>query len=116
MFQETDEAKKTDNYQLALAAYKRAGRFCNDHIKELGHKGSVELVDALQLQSTVHVNAAIVHATMGHSQAAVSECKVAIKVYPGNMKVHLQLQHLHQHLLFGIGYWTLDIGHWTLDI
>ena len=87
---DTSKAKRDDNYQLALSAYKKAGAFCNDHIKELGHKGSKELVAALELKSTCHTNSAVVHMAMNNLQKAISECKIAIKIYPGNMKVGRQ--------------------------
>ena len=66
--------------------YKRGGKFCNDAIKILGHAGSKELTEMMQLNSTLHTNSAVVHMAMGNLQTAVSECKVAIKIFSGNMK------------------------------
>ena len=80
-------AKREDNMDLALKAYKRGSKFCNDAIKALGHQGSAELVELLSLSSTLHTNSAVVHMARGNLQTAVSECKVAIKIYAGNIKV-----------------------------
>ncbi len=85
--EKANKKKRDENMELALNAYKRAGKFCNDAIKELGHKGSLELAELMQLKSTCHTNSAVVHMAQGNLQAAVSECKVAIRVFSGNMKV-----------------------------
>eukprot|EP00750_Incisomonas_marina_P014980 INCI18044.2.p1 GENE.INCI18044.2~~INCI18044.2.p1 ORF type:complete len:465 (+),score=100.41 INCI18044.2:70-1464(+) len=81
-------AKREDNMDLALKAYKRGSKFCNDAIKALGHQGSAELVELLSLSSTLHTNSAVVHMARGNLQTAVSECKVAIKIYAGNIKAY----------------------------
>jgi len=84
---DTVKAKKDDNMDLALSAYKKGGKFANDAIKILGHTGGKELVELLSLKSTLHTNSAVVHMFRGNLLTAISECKIAIKIYPGNMKV-----------------------------